>query len=236
MAALPDPTQPTITRATREDVPEIYKIIKELATYEEAVDKVEATEATLQRTLSFEGGRGHSNPGFAKVLLLHLPVKPTHAEDEPEAVAGMAVYFHNYSTWRSKPGIYLEDLFVRTQYRKRGYGRMLIQELARLVLQVDGGRLEWSCLKWNEPSLEFYRSLGAKEMVDWVQLRVDHKNLENLALGKTEAIKTGKRDERTGQVLEFDREGNEGNIKEVEPMSPMYHRRQQSEYKGYNAP
>ncbi|KAK5174908.1 FR47-like protein [Saxophila tyrrhenica] len=210
MASLPDPEQPTITAASREDVPEIYAMIKELATYENALDKVEATEVSLRRTLSFEGSHGHTNPGYAKALLLRLPVKPPNSADTPEAVAGFALYFTNFSTWRSKPGIYLEDLFVRSQYRKRGYGRMLIQALAREVLMMDGGRLEWSCLRSNTPSLEFYRSLGAKEMEDWVQLRVDGSRLEKLALGKTEAIQTGRRDERTGQVLQFNRTG-EGN-------------------------
>ena len=185
-----------------EDIHEVYTMIRELATYENAIDKVQATEETLKRTLTLEGAsRGqHSNPGFARTLLIRLPVKPSHDTDEPEAIAGMALFFNNYSTWRSKPGIYLEDLFIRPQYRGRGYGRMLIQELAREVLRIDGGRLEWSCLKWNEPSLNFYHSLGAKEMEDWVQLRVEGKDLENLALGKTEAIQTGKRNVVTGQV------------------------------------
>ena len=93
----------------------------------------------------------------------------------------MALYFNNYSTWRSKPGIYLEDLFVRPQYRKKGYGKLLIQALAQEVLKIDGARLEWSCLKWNEPSLQFYRSLGAKEMHDWIGLRVDGDDLIKLA-------------------------------------------------------
>lgn len=184
-------------------------MIKELATYEDALDKVEATEGSLRRTLSFEGSHGHTNPGYAKALMLHLPVKPKDAADEPESVAGFCLYFTNFSTWRSKPGIYLEDLFIRPQYRKRGYGRMLIQALAREVLMMDGGRLEWSCLRWNTPSLDFYKSLGAKEMEDWVQLRVDGRELERLALGKTEAIQTGRRDERTGQVQAFNRTGGD---------------------------
>jgi GNAT superfamily N-acetyltransferase len=95
----------------------------------------------------------------------------------------MAMYFNNYSTWRSKPGVYLEDLFVRSQYRKRGYGKMLIRALAKEVVRIDGGRLEWSCLKRNTPSLDFYRSLGAQQMTDWVQLRVDGEKLEILAAG-----------------------------------------------------
>ena len=185
---------------TSTDVPEIMNMIRELATYENALDKVQATEESLRRTLSLEGSRGLTNPGWAKTLLVRLPVKPTDPNDEPERIAAMALYFHNYSTWRSKPGVYLEDLFVRPEYRKRGYGRMLIQELAREVLKIDGGRLEWSCLRWNKPSLEFYHSLGAKQMDDWVQLRVDGRELERLALGKTDAIQTGKRNVLTGQV------------------------------------
>ena len=171
------------------DVSHILAMIKELAAYEEASDSVEATEESLRRTLTFAPSAGHSNPGFAKTLILRLPVKPTHPNDEPEAVAGMAMYFNNYSTWRSKPGVYLEDLFVRPQYRKRGYGKMLIQALAQEVLMIDGARLEWSCLRWNEPSLDFYRSLGAKQMTDWVALRVDGDELVNLATGKAKGLR-----------------------------------------------
>ena len=184
-------------------------MIKELASYEDALDKVEATEVSLRRTLSFEGSHGHTNPGYAKCLILRLPVSPRDTTDVPEAVGGFALYFTNFSTWRSKPGIYLEDLFIRPQYRKRGYGRMVIQALAREVLMMDGGRLEWSCLRSNSEALEFYKTLGAKEMEDWVQLRVDGGRLERLALGKTEAIQTGKRDEYTGQVLQFNRTGGD---------------------------
>ena len=185
-------------------------MIRELAAYENAIDKVAATEESIRRTLSFEGSRGHTNPGYAKTLLLRLPVQPHHTDDKPEAIAGMALYFFNYSTWRSKPGVYLEDLFVRPAYRGRGYGRMLIQELAREVLKIDGGRLEWSCLRSNKPSLDFYSSLGAKQMEDWMQLRVDGRELERLALGKTEAIQTGMRNEYTGQVYAADAEHEKG--------------------------
>jgi GNAT superfamily N-acetyltransferase len=192
-------------------------MIKELAGYENALDKVQSSEESLRRTLSFTGSTRQTNPGYAKTLILRLPVKPENKTDEPEAVAGMAMYFNNYSTWRSKPGVYLEDLFVRPQYRKRGYGKMLIQELAREVIRMDGGRLEWSCLRWNTPSLEFYRSLGAKEMEDWVQLRVDGNELERLALGKTEAIQTGKKNERTGQIS-----AQEGQKKATPSVMGMY--------------
>lgn len=178
-------------------------MIRELASYENALDKVEATEDSLRRTLTFDCSIGHTNAGFARTLILRLPNKPEltrFPDDEPGKVVGMALYFNNYSTWRSKPGVYLEDLFVRPEYRKRGYGKMLLQELARIVLKMDGGRLEWSCLKWNEPSLQFYRSLGATEMVDWVQLRMEGDALEKLALGMCKAIQTGQRNRMTGQV------------------------------------
>jgi len=164
LTTMADPTQPTITHATTDDVPEILSMIKELAEYQEALDKVEATEESLRRTLCFaSGGTQHSNPGYAKTLILRLPVKPANPNDQPQGVAGMAMYFNNYSTWRSTPGIYLEDLVVRSQYRKRGYGKMLIQALAQEVVRINGTRLEWSCLKWNQPSLDFYASLGAKQ-------------------------------------------------------------------------
>lgn len=178
-------------------------MICELASYENASEKVQATEESLRRTLTFSSSIGHTNPGFARTLILRLPVKPEltrFPDDEPGKIVGMALYFNNYSTWRSKPGVYLEDLFVRPQYRKRGYGKMLLQELAREVLRIDGGRLEWSCLKWNEPSLKFYRSLGATEMEDWVQLRVEGEALQKLALGMSKAIQTGQRNKITGQV------------------------------------
>lgn len=134
--------------------------------------------------------------------MLRCPLDPTDdykqkikkyaPKEQGGEVAGMALYFHNYSTWRSKPGVYLEDLFVRPQYRKRGWGKFLIRALAQEVLRIDGGRLEWSCLKWNEPSLAFYKTLGAKRMDDWVQLRVDGGELYELATGQTgeEAVGT----------------------------------------------
>lgn len=175
--------QPILSHATKEDVKEILAMICELAEYERELDSVEATEESLIRTLSLapSATTTHTNPGHAKCLLLRLPAEPSDPSDKPEAVAGMALYFHNYSTWNGKQGIYLEDLFVRPQYRKRGYGKLLIQALARENLRQDGGRLEWSCLDWNEPSLQFYRSLGAVEMKGWTKLRADGEALKKLA-------------------------------------------------------
>jgi GNAT superfamily N-acetyltransferase len=182
--------RPILSHATKDDVKEILAMVRELADYERELESVEATEESLIRTLSLapSGTASHTNPGHAKCLILRLATEPPNPEDKPEAVAGMALYFHNYSTWNGKQGIYLEDLFVRPQYRKRGYGKLMIQALARENLLQDGGRLEWSCLDWNEPSLQFYRSLGAVEMKGWTKLRVDGKALEKLAQGDVPAI------------------------------------------------
>lgn len=93
----------------------------------------------------------------------------------------MALYFYNYSTWRAKAGVYLEDLYVRQSERKKGYGSLLLKALAREVVAMEGGRLDWVVLKWNEPSIRFYESIGAKRMDDWVGMRVDREALVKLA-------------------------------------------------------
>jgi GNAT superfamily N-acetyltransferase len=154
-------------------------LIRELAAYEKASDLVKATEELLSKTLSFSTPADQETPstpsftpGYAKTLLITSP------EGE---VAGMGLYFYNYSTWTGVPGIYLEDLFVKPAYRKRGYGKALIRGLAKEVLKVDGQRLEWSCLTWNTPSLEFYKSLGATQKDAWVMLRADGDALRKLA-------------------------------------------------------
>jgi GNAT superfamily N-acetyltransferase len=161
------------------DVQTIYDLIHELADYEKSTDLVKATPELLGRTLShYEPSLAQSpegpffTQGYAKTLLIVAP------EGE---VAGMGLYFYNYSTWTGVPGIYLEDLFVKPKFRKRGYGKTLIKALANEVLKVKGQRLEWSCLDWNTPSLEFYKSLGAKQKAEWVGLRVDGEDLTKLA-------------------------------------------------------
>lgn len=165
------------------DVPEILAMIKELADYEKALHSVEATEESLNQTLIFDESSHSGNTSFARALILRISTQSTSSAEhqDSDVVAGMAIYFNNYSTWRAKGGIHLEDLYVRPAYRKKGYGKQLIQALAREVVKMDGGRLEWSCLKWNEPSLRFYSSLGAEEQVDWVGLRVDGPALQKLA-------------------------------------------------------
>jgi GNAT superfamily N-acetyltransferase len=100
----------------------------------------------------------------------------------PEGKAvGMALYFYNYSTWRAKAGIYLEDLWVEPSERGRGYGKRLLVELAKQVVAMKGGRLDWVVLKWNEPSIKFYESIGAKALDEWVGMRVDGDELDKLA-------------------------------------------------------
>jgi GNAT superfamily N-acetyltransferase len=157
------------------DIPVILQLINELASYEHALHEVLATEETLRASLAFPSD---PSKGYAKTLLI-----TPHGSSS--GVAGMALYFHNYSTWRAAPGIYLEDLFVRPQFRGRGYGHALLRGLARECVRLGCKRLEWSVLKWNEPSIKFYESekVGAKMMSEWVGMRVDGEGLEKLAGG-----------------------------------------------------
>lgn len=177
MAGISTPTY-TIRFALESDVPVILQLINELASYEKALHEVLATESSLKASLSFPLSEGSSEftSGFAKTIL----IAPT---DAPEAIAGMALFFHNYSTWRAAPGIFLEDLFVRPTYRKKGYGKALIQSLARESVRLGCKRLEWNVLKWNTPSVDFYQSdvIGATRMEEWVGMRVDNEALEKLA-------------------------------------------------------
>ena len=180
MAETTTPTY-TIRYAVESDVPTILALIRELAVYEKSLDDVLMTEAKLLATLSFPTAPGASTftPGYAKTLL----VTPTDDGGTPGEVAGIALFFNNYSTWRG-PGIYLEDLFVRPQYRGKGLGKALLSALAREVRVLNPeGRLEWSVLKWNTPSIDFYRSdtVGAELMEGWVGCRVEGDGVGKLA-------------------------------------------------------
>ncbi|KAG0045490.1 hypothetical protein BGZ83_009311 [Gryganskiella cystojenkinii] len=159
--------------ATPSDVGAILSLIHELAKYErEPASTVEATEESLLKTLRFTP----SHPGsqnLASCLLAFVPSSP-----EP---VGFALYFTNYSTWRGRGGIYLEDLFVKESVRGQRVGKRLLGELAREVECMNGGRLEWSVLKWNEPSIQFYKSLGAVVMDEWHTMRVDGEALAKLS-------------------------------------------------------
>ena len=150
------------------DVPSILAMIQELADYEKASGSVLATEEMLLNTLSFPSNPGK---GYAKTFLLF----PTAQSAPQDRCAGMALYFHNYSTWQAAPGIYLEDLFVRPEYRGKGYGKALLQRLAQETVSTGGRRLDWSVLKWNKPTIDFYESsaIGAKLMHEWVGCRVE---------------------------------------------------------------
>lgn len=153
----------SIRFAERGDVPVILGFIRALAAYEKMEDQVIADE-TLLETWIFDKKK-------AEVLLIF----------EEETPVGFALFFHNFSTWLGRAGIYLEDLFVLPAYRGRGYGKLLLKKLARIAVQRGCGRLEWACLDWNEPSIVFYKSLGAVPMEDWTTYRVTGDKLLSLA-------------------------------------------------------
>jgi GNAT superfamily N-acetyltransferase len=155
-----------IERATERDVPTILQMIRDLAVYERMLDQVVATEAGLREAL-FSGRRD------AEVLL-------AYADDAP---AGFALFFHNFSTFLGRRGLYLEDLFVKPELRGAGVGKRLLVELARIAVERECGRFEWSVLDWNEPAIGFYRKLGAVPMDEWTIFRVSGDALTRLAKG-----------------------------------------------------
>lgn len=154
----------TIRPATVADVPIILELIRALAEYERAPNDVVATEQILQETL-------FGKKPAAEVLLLF----------ENEVAAGFGLFFHNFSTWIGRPGLYLEDLFVRPEHRGKGYGRALLIELAKIARERNCGRMEWAVLDWNEPAIEFYRKLGAKPMHEWTVFRLTCDEIAKLA-------------------------------------------------------
>ena len=153
-----------IRSATSSDVPVILELIKALATYERAPDEVVADEKGLREVLF--GGKP-----AAEVLL-------AFEDDRP---VGFAVFFHNFSTWLGRPGLYLEDLFVRPEDRGKGYGRALLVRLAKIARDRGCGRMEWAVLDWNEPAIKFYRKLGANPMHDWTVFRLTPDDVAKLA-------------------------------------------------------
>ena len=149
--------------ANDQDTGIILNFIKELAIYENMLDEVVATEELLKEWLF--------DKKAAEVLFA--------LEDGKEV--GIALFFHNFSTFLGRAGIYLEDLYVKLEYRGKGYGKALLKELARIAVERGCGRLEWSCLDWNQPSIDFYLSLDAKPMDDWTLYRAAGETLHNLA-------------------------------------------------------
>ncbi len=154
----------SMRNAESADVPLILEFIRKLADYERLSDQVVATEADLENYL-FGPKR------VAEVILGY----------EGDVPVGFALFFHNFSTFLGKPGIYLEDLFVLEEYRGKGYGKSLLTYLARLTLERGCGRLEWAVLDWNEPSIAFYKSLGATLLNEWIVNRVSGEKLVKLA-------------------------------------------------------
>ena len=149
--------------ADRKDVPLILSFVKELADYEKLQDEVVADEKTLEEWI-FDRQK-------AEVIFA--------LEDGKEV--GYALFFHNFSTFLGRAGIYLEDLYIQPAYRGRGHGKALLKELASIAVERGCGRLEWSCLDWNRPSIDFYLSLGAQPMSDWTVYRLAGNTLTKLA-------------------------------------------------------
>ena len=154
----------TIRTATEADVPQILAFIRALAVYERAPDAVTATEAGLLRD-----GFG-PNPIYFCLIADH--------DGRP---AGFALYFFNYSTWKGRPGIYLEDLFVRPAFRRNGIGKALLKHLAALAAQEGWTRFVWQVLDWNTPAIEFYEAHGARVMRSWITCRVEGDAIKRLA-------------------------------------------------------
>ena len=156
-------SQFSIRHAEEKDVPLILYFIKELADYEKMLNEVVATEEILHEWI-FEKNK-------AEVIFA--------MEDGKEI--GFALFFHNFSTFLGRAGVYLEDLYVMPEYRGKGYGKALLKQLAKIAVERGCGRLEWWCLDWNKPSIDFYRSLGAVPMDEWTVYRITDDTLVEMA-------------------------------------------------------
>lgn len=152
-----------IRPAKREEVGEVLQLIQDLATYEKAPDQVEASKDDLLNTI------------FAKEPRVFCDLVEVDGQ-----IAGMAIWFLNYSTWQAKHGIYLEDLYIKPEFRARGYGKALLKHLAQICDKEGYGRLQWWVLDWNSPAIEFYRSFGAEAMDEWTVYRTSGQALKDL--------------------------------------------------------
>lgn len=153
----------TFRYAKRDDISLILQFIKDLAAYEKMINEVVADEKTLEESI-FDKQK-------AEVIFAVV--------DDEEI--GFALFFHNFSTFLGRAGIYLEDLFVKPEYRGKGYGKAILKKLAAIAVERGCGRLEWWCLDWNKPGIDFYLSLGAEPMDDWTVYRITGDTLSNLA-------------------------------------------------------
>ncbi len=154
----------TLKHATKEDVPVILDLIKGIAAYEKMSHEVVATEELL-------GDHLFGERSYAEVIIGY----------EQDVPVGFALFFHNFSTFTGKPGLYLEDLFVYEDYRGKGYGKALLLYLATIARERKCGRFEWVVLDWNKPAIDFYNSLGAKQMKEWIITRVSEEHISGLA-------------------------------------------------------
>lgn len=162
-AATSPASAPAIRAATRADTPVILSLIRELAVYEKLAHEVTATAGGLENTL-------FGPTSYAEVLL---------AEEAGE-VAAFCLFFHNYSTFLAKPGLYIEDIFVRPAFRGRGIGRALFAQAARIARERGCGRIEWWVLDWNESAIAFYTSMGAEPMQEWTVYRLTAEQFEKM--------------------------------------------------------
>lgn len=160
----------TINSATASDVPVLLAMIRELAEFEHHTHELEVTAGSLREALFGE------RP-VAAALLAQMDGEPV----------GYAVYYHTFSTFVGRPGIFLDDIYVRPDYRKRGIGRALLEAVAQIGMELGGGRFEWITLRWNENAFRFYRSLGAKVMDEWSLLRMNRREVKNLVSAKVKA-------------------------------------------------
>jgi len=175
----------TIRKATPQDVAAILELIKELAVFEKLAHEVVATQELLLHEL-FRVNR----EGSTKVLIIEVDcdagsnTTPLYYVSETRCIAGFALYFCNFSTFLGRHGIYLEDLYVREQFRLKGIGKQVFKELARIALECNFGRIEWSVLNWNVKAIKFYEGVGAFPMSEWTQYRLTGQNLIDFAKDK----------------------------------------------------
>ena len=157
-----------IRKASEEDISVILGLVRELSVYERLSHKVYATEELFKKH-----GFGE-NPSFYSLIA-------DWSENNKKLPVGFALYFFTFSTFEGKPTLYLEDLFVKPAYRGKGIGKQFLIDLAEIALKNDCARMEWSVLDWNEPAINFYKSIGAKPMSDWTVYRMEYQEIKNLS-------------------------------------------------------
>ena len=156
-------TQLVLREAKKEDIQTILRFIKDLAEYENLLDEVGATEEILHDS-----------------IFIRKKSEALIVEYDQKAI-GYAIYFYNFSTFTGRPGLYIEDIYIIPDMRKRGFGKEIFIHLATLAQEQNCARMEWACLNWNEPSMRFYEKMGAFPMSDWVIYRLDDKDIQNLS-------------------------------------------------------